>query len=90
MKPIKFPEANKLLGKPTDMTDDECGPLLVFNNGYQSVSCWKMTWRERLSALFFGKVWLWVVAGRTQPPVSLEATRTIFEKVDVEGAENAV
>ncbi len=33
MKPIKFPEANKTLGKPQGMTDDECGPLPVFSDG---------------------------------------------------------
>ncbi len=81
MKPIEFPEANKTLVKPQGMTDEECGPLPVFNDGQQSISCWKMTWRERLAALFFGRVWLFVYFGETQPPVQLEAMETVFKKV---------
>ncbi len=78
MKPIKFPEANKTLGKPQGMTDDECGPLPVFSDGKVCISCWKMGWRERLAALFFGRAWLYVYFGSTQPPVALEAIKTVF------------
>lgn len=80
MKPVKFPEANKTLTKPQSMTDEECGPLPVFNDGEMSVSCWQMNWRERLAALFFGRVWLFVCFGRTQPPVGLEIKKTVFGK----------
>jgi hypothetical protein len=89
MKPIQFPEANATLAKPPGMTDEECGPLPVFNDGQQSISCWKMTWRERLSALVFGKVWLYVISGHTQPPVALEARKTIFVKIKEE-AQNVL
>jgi hypothetical protein len=41
-----------------------------------------MTWKERLSALFFGKVWLSVHSGHTQPPVWLMAEKEIFKQVD--------
>ena len=76
MIPTEFAEQNKTLTKPQGM--DDCGELPVYNDGTQSVSCWRMTWRERFSALLRGKVWLQVYAGRTQPPVSLSATKTIF------------
>lgn len=79
MIPIKFPEYNKELQKPSSMTDDECKPLLVFTDGKQCVSLWKMSWKERLHALFHGTVWLQVVSGITQPPVALSAQKTIFE-----------
>lgn len=81
MEPINFPQANRKLGKPVGMTDKECGPLPIFNDGVYCTSCWQMTWRERFSAFFFGKVWLSVMSGQTQPPVSLEVKKTIFVEV---------
>jgi len=78
MEPMKFEQANKNLLKPQGMTDEECGNLPVFSDGKVCISLWKMTWRERLSALFFGKVWLWVHSGQTQPPVGLLVTNEIF------------
>lgn len=72
MKPINFDESNRTLQKPAGMTDDECGPLPIFTNGEQCISCWRPSLRERLSILIFGKVWVWVWFGKTQPPVALE------------------
>ena len=81
MKPIKFKQANKNLLKPDSMTDEECSSLWVFTDGGQCVSCWKLSWKQRLAALFFGKVWLGVLSGSTQPPVWLDCTKTVFEEV---------
>jgi hypothetical protein len=78
MEPIEFEQANKNLLKPEGMSDEECGSLPVFTDGKQCISLWKMTWGERLSALFFGKIWLFVHMGQTQPPVALMAAREIF------------
>lgn len=78
MEPMRFEQANKDLLKPEGWTDEECGSLPVYSDGRQCISLWKMTWCERLSALFFGKVWLYVISGQTQPPVGLMATREIF------------
>lgn len=83
MKAIGFPEANKTLAKPVSMTDEECGPLEVFSGDGQCVSCWKPGLRERLSVLFFGRVWLTVLSGETQPPVSVWAARSGFEKTAI-------
>ena len=79
MRPINFPEQIKVLSKPDTMTDNECGSLAVWSDGQQCVSLWKPTLRERLSILFFGKVWLAVYSGQTQPPVSLTAAKIYFE-----------
>ncbi len=61
------------------MTEDECGPLPVYCDGEQCISLWQLSWRERISALIHGRVWLQVLSGETQPPVALSAQRTIFE-----------
>jgi len=80
MKPIAFPQATIELQKPEGMTDEECGSLPVFRDGQHCISCWQPTLKERLSILLFGKVWLWVWMGNTQPPVALEGCKTPFEK----------
>jgi hypothetical protein len=84
MIPREFPEQTKVLSKPQGMTDEECGSLGVFNDpeGRFCVSCWRPTWRERLSILLFGRIWVWVWSGRTQPPIALEGKRTIFTKTE--------
>lgn len=75
MKPIKFEQANKNLLKPESMTDEECSSLWVYNDGRECISCWRLTWKERIKALLFGRVWLSVLSGRTQPPVWLASWR---------------
>jgi hypothetical protein len=77
MKPINFKEANKILLRPESMTDAECGALHVYTEGKYCLSCWRPSLREKLSILLFGKVWLWVMSGATQPPVTLEGKQTI-------------
>jgi len=80
MEPEYFTEANQTLSKPREMTDDECGSLPVFTDGEYCISLWKMTVKERLSALFFGKVWVFILSGNTQPPISLTCEKEIFSK----------
>lgn len=84
MKPIKFEQANKNLLKPESMTDEECSSLWVYNDGRECISCWRLTWKERIKALLFGRVWLSVLSGRTQPPVWLACCKTVFLKEDTE------
>lgn len=79
MRPIDFPQANLTLAKPATMTDEECQPLRVHRDGPQLISCWGLTWRERLAVLFRGRVWLWVWGGG-HPPVALEV-ETPFPEV---------
>lgn len=80
MKPISFPEANKNLLKPKGWTDEQCGSLPVRTDGQRCISCWKMDWGERLRALLFGRVWVFVHSGQTQPPISLGIWRSAFLK----------
>jgi hypothetical protein len=79
MNPIGFPEANKTLTKPASMTDEECGPLEIFSGEGQCISCWRPSLRERLSVLFFGRVWLSIFSGETQPPVVVWAASEAFD-----------
>ncbi len=83
MKPCdEFPHATKILTRPAEMTDEECGSLAVWEGDSMLVSRWKMRWRERLSALVYGTVWIWVYTRTgTQPPISIEATKNIFHVV---------
>jgi hypothetical protein len=80
VEPRTFKQANKDLLKPQGWTDEECGSLPVFTDGKVCISLWQMTWRERIKALLFGKVWLFVHSGQTQPPVALMAEQEIFGK----------
>lgn len=79
MIPVKFKEANKVLGKPANMEDYECSSLDVYCDGKQCISLWKLSLKERIKALIFGNVWLCVLSGTTQPPVWLDCSKTVFE-----------
>lgn len=80
MTPSEFEHQTKVLNRPEGMTDEECGPLPVYSDGTQCISLWRMSWRERISALLFGRIWLSVLWGDTQPPVWLSAERTVFNQ----------
>lgn len=79
MHPVLFKEQTYILSKPENMMYEECASLPVFRDGKQCISAWKMSFKERLSALLFGKMWLYVLSGETQPPVTVLVTRTVFE-----------
>ena len=82
MNPTHFEQVTNVLERPDSMTDEECGPLPIFRENGTCISLWRMSLRERISALFFGRVWVWVYSGKTQPPISLSAERNIFEVED--------
>ena len=85
MNAVKFKEANKNLLKPRAITDEECKALWVYSDGNQCISCWKLSFRERLSALIHGRIWLCVLSGQTQPPVWLDCTKTVFVQEGAQG-----
>ena len=70
-KPVKFDESNFVWkGWPADAATGREAVLDLhsFRDGKgETVSCWKMSWWERVQILFTGKVWLGV-AGH-HPPV---------------------
>jgi len=68
MKPIEFEGQTVILQKPSNMTDEECSPLPILRLDGTCISCWRMTWKERLKALFTGCVWMGILSGHTQPP----------------------
>lgn len=82
MKPIDFPQSTKVLQRPSTMTEQECQSLHVWNDGKQCVSCWKLSFKERMKVLFHGKVWLGVLSGKTQPPVFLSG-ECVFEEAPI-------
>lgn len=77
MTPITFPEANQIFKKPESMTDEQCVPLAVHNDGTQIVSCWEMSAEEKLQALFFGRLWISVI-GQSLPPMWMRIDKTVF------------
>ena len=78
MHPADFPQKHLDLARPGNMAPGECSALPVHRTGTRCISLWRASWRERLSLLVFGRVWLSVRSGDTQPPVALQAQRTVF------------
>ena len=70
MKPIEFKQMNTTLQIPHGFTDDQCGPLPALRHDNGIISCWKMSWRERIKVLFTGVVWFDVM-DYSQPPIWL-------------------
>ena len=57
MKPIKFKEENVIYGN--NQSQYLPLPALKCNDEYGSViTCWKMNLKERILALFTGKIWV--------------------------------
>ena len=80
MYPVEFKEQTKVLRRPVGMTDRQCANLPVYSDGEYCISCWKMGFIERLKTMIFGKVWVWVHSGETQPPITLKCYKTAFKK----------
>lgn len=69
---IDFPGTNKVLGKPSNMTNEECAPLRVLDTGDQIISYWKPSEVEREAIANGGSIALIVYTNTgTQPPVCL-------------------
>ena len=54
MTPASFNEQTCVLAED----QPEYQPLPVFRNDDEFISCWKLTWMERLRILFTGRLWL--------------------------------
>lgn len=55
MKPVPFPEQTHVIGK--DRPEYQPLPAHMAPDGLV-VSCWRLSWRERLYLLFTGRLWL--------------------------------
>ena len=81
-KPSTFSEANfTWRGWPADKDRPGVADLPAWKTNGQTVSCWRMSWRERLYVLFTGRVWLHII-GR-QPPVRVDG-RSPFNPTFIE------
>ncbi len=81
MRPVAFPEANCVLTAPEG--SQGVLPLTVYrDDAGHLVSMWRPTWRERLSVLFYGKIWLHFFGARTHSPVLLTATSDYLQPAD--------
>jgi hypothetical protein len=79
MESIYFKESTVELKKPQSMSDEECRSLHIMQTpDGQCISLWKATFFERLKFLFHGKIWLGIISGKTQPPVWVDISKTIF------------
>ena len=54
MKPIEFPEQNVVWAK----NQLPYLPLPAYTDKNYTISCWKLSWRDRFVLLVRGKVWL--------------------------------
>lgn len=85
MNPCYFRLSNKTLepsGRVYSTNVTRVDPLNIWTDGEQCVSCWSMSWRERISALFFGKVWVAVLSGNTQPPICVECVKEYLREAN--------
>lgn len=82
MRACDFPQANDLLmAAPGTEAEVEDLPVCRFAYGWNpddggqpvTASCWRLTWWERLKALWTGRVFLQVY-GRTHPPLLLSTS----------------
>lgn len=81
MKAKKFKEATIELKKPSSMTDEECNSLHIYQDPSGTcISLWTVPFWKRIKFLFHGHIWLGVCSGKTQPPVWLDCTKTVFIK----------
>ena len=54
MKPIEFPEMNAKIAE----NQDEYLTLPAFQDDTVTVSCWKLSLKERIRVLVLGRLWL--------------------------------
>ena len=80
MKAVNFLQSTKILSNPKGL--DGYRRLPVHFQAPQSVSKWKASWRERISILLFGTIFVGVYVGKIeeQPPMWVQGKRNIFTK----------
>jgi hypothetical protein len=69
MKGVHFAEATGLLLAPDGM--ENCSDLPVWRDDDHILSCWQLSWRERIKLLLTGKLWFWAFGCATHPPIAM-------------------
>ena len=70
-KPTSFPQSNHVWHGWKDRPGQpDVDDLPSFRDGNETISCWRLSWLERLAILFTGRAWLYVIGH--QPPVCIE------------------
>lgn len=54
MTPINFKHVNMKWAE----NQDEYLTLPAYTDGRETISCWRLTFKDRIKALFLGKLWL--------------------------------
>ena len=78
---FKHSFCNFIFTKPESMTDEECISLEVYKDNENIISAWRLSWKERFSALIFGNIWLHI-SGQIQPPVRVSAHSKYLKKTN--------
>lgn len=78
LKPVPFKEANREL-HPLFATPNRKS-IRVYSDGEACISCWHLTFLQRLSVLVFGRIWLSIKSGQSMPGTWLSCGRTCFVK----------
>ena len=63
MNPIEFKQQTGIAAEH----QDEYRNLPMYRNETNIISCWKMTWKERVKVFFTGVVWLNLLQHQSQP-----------------------
>lgn len=74
MKPIKFKEQNIIFAE----NQPEYLPLPAFKNNSpqgEVISCWQLSWKERLRILWTGKLWVSLLSFNNPPTPSFFTTK---------------
>ena len=78
-----FPQRNALLGRPNDMTDEQCYTLPVHryqdeNKSWWIVSCWRPNREELQEIIRTGQIWVHT-RGETLAPFSLHGENPFMD-----------
>lgn len=68
MSPIRFAEANIVMKRPANMTEEECADVHAYRADGQVITAWRPTPEELVKMNLGEPVWLYVI-GSTMPPV---------------------
>ena len=80
MKPIEFPEQNCVYAK--DQPEYLPLPVHKTEDG-MVISCWALTWRERFTVLFSGRLWHQVLTfNQPLQPQLLTVKKPTFKQKD--------